>query len=152
MHPTKYLLLSAFVICFGISSIITAYADITVPGTNNPDLNVPAQQLNQLNNSPINNASQLLSILAKITQWMYTIFFILAVIFILLAAYNFLFAQGDPEKIKTARKQIIWAAVAIAVALLSVGATQIIQSFIGSGSPANYTSPNPGTTLPGQEP
>ncbi len=80
--------------------------------------------------SPITSAQKIFDILAKIAQWAYTIFFIMAIIFILVAAFNFLTAQGDPEKIKSARTQIIWACVAIAIALISVAAAQIIYNFI----------------------
>ncbi|MBI3638207.1 hypothetical protein HY227_00490 [Candidatus Wolfebacteria bacterium] len=52
--------------------------------------------------------------------------------FILLSAFNFLFARGEPEKIKSARTQIMWASIAIAIALISVGAAQIINTFLGT--------------------
>lgn len=78
----------------------------------------------------INNPQQIFTILSKIVRWTYTIFFIVAVFFILLAAFNFLTAQGDSTKIQEARSQILWAIVAIAIALISVGAAQIIKNFI----------------------
>ena len=68
--------------------------------------------------------------LKTIVQWTYTAFFIVAVLFILIAAFNFLTSQGDPQKIKSARSQILWACVAIAIALIAVGAAQIIQGLI----------------------
>lgn len=43
----------------------------------------------------------------------------IAVIMILSSAYNFTTAGGDEEKIKTARRQLIYALVGIAVALLA---------------------------------
>ena len=81
-------------------------------------------------NSPIKMPSDIFTILFKIVKYAYTIFFIVAIIFIIIAAFNFLTAQGDPEKIKGARAQILWAVVAIAIALISVGAAQIIQTFL----------------------
>ncbi len=89
-----------------------------------------AQQLCDGSNCIISTPDKIFEILSKIVQWAYTIFFIMAVFFILLAAFTFLTAQGDPEKVKSARDQIIWAVVAIIVALLSVGAAQIIKNFI----------------------
>ena len=81
-------------------------------------------------NCPIKTPDKIFDILAKIVQYAYTVFFIVAIIFIIIAAFNFLTAQGDPEKIKGARAQILWAVVAIAIALISVGAAQIIQTFL----------------------
>lgn len=81
-------------------------------------------------NSPIKEPGQIFTILARVLQYTYTAFFIVAVIFIIVAAFNFLTAKDNPEKIKSARSQITWAAVAIAIALLSVGAATIIGGFL----------------------
>ena len=97
------------------------------------DMNQAAQDL--ADGSPIKEPEDIFVILAKVVQYTYTIFFIVAVIFILVAAFNFLTAQGEPEKIKNARAQITWALVAIAIALISVGAAQIIQTFLTPSAP-----------------
>lgn len=80
----------------------------------------------------ISDPKQIFTILSTVVQYTYTIFFIVAIIFIIVAAFNFLTAQGDPEKIKGARAQILWACVAIVIALISVAAAQIIKTFIGA--------------------
>jgi len=82
------------------------------------------------NQSPIRSPDDIFRILAKITQYVYTIFFIVAVIYILMAAFSFLNAQGSPEKIQKARNALLWALVAIAVALISGGIAQIIKNFL----------------------
>jgi heme/copper-type cytochrome/quinol oxidase subunit 2 len=78
----------------------------------------------------IERPGQLLNIIAGTVKWVYTVFFIVAVIFILFAAFNYLSGGDNPEKLKTAHNQIIYAAIAIAVALLAVGASAIVQRFI----------------------
>jgi heme/copper-type cytochrome/quinol oxidase subunit 2 len=90
-----------------------------------------AQDLANSPNSIIKSADQIWGALTKIVQYTYTIFFIVAIFFILIAAFNFLTSKGDPEKVKSARSQILWAVVAIAIALVSSGAALIIQGFIG---------------------
>ena len=80
--------------------------------------------------SPINTDTELLNVIAGVVKWIYTIFFVVAVVFILFAAFNYLTAGGQPEKIKTAHTMLIWAIVAIAIALLSVAAAQIIRTFL----------------------
>ncbi len=79
---------------------------------------------------PIREPGQIFNILSRIVQYVYTIFFVVAVIFIIIAAFNFLTGGDNPEKIKGAQKQILWAAVAIAIALLSLGAAQIVKNLI----------------------
>ena len=82
-------------------------------------------------NCPVSSIADVMKILTSIVNIMYTAFFIVAIAFILLAAFTYLTAQDDPEKIKSATRQIMWAAVAIAVALISVGFNQIVKSFLG---------------------
>ena len=78
--------------------------------------------------------SGLVSVLGKIVQWTYIIFFIVAVLMIILAAFSYLTAGGDEEKVKTAKNRIIYAAVAIIVALLAVGFESIIRTFLSTGA------------------
>lgn len=104
---------------------------------NTPTAMAGAQTLTQTaeqlaEGSPISSPEQILRVLEKIVRWTYTIFFIVAIFFILVAAFNFLTAQGETEKVKSARNQILWASIAIAIALISVAAAQIIQSFISN--------------------
>ena len=75
----------------------------------------------------------LIDILKTIVKWTYVIFFIIAVLFLILAAYNYLTAQGDPEKVKNVHNQLIYAAIAVAVALIAVSFDLIIKNFIISG-------------------
>lgn len=67
---------------------------------------------------------------AGIVRWVYIIFFTVAVLLILLAAFTYLTAAGDEEKLKQARDRLIYAAVAIVVALLAVGFRAIIENFL----------------------
>jgi hypothetical protein len=80
--------------------------------------------------SPIKDIGQLMNILRSIVNVLYTAFFIVAIGFVILAAFDYLTGSDNPEKIKGASKKIVYAAIAIAVALLSVGANAIIKSFI----------------------
>ncbi len=74
----------------------------------------------------------LIDVIRAVVRWVYIIFFVLAVLFILFAAFSYLTAGGDAEKVDKAKSQIIYAAVAIAVALLAVGFEVIIRNFLSS--------------------
>jgi phosphoglycerol transferase MdoB-like AlkP superfamily enzyme len=69
-----------------------------------------------------------------------TVFYIVAAIFIIIAAFKYLTAQGDPEKVGTARQMVIYAVIAIAVALLALVIQNIVASFLGAPAP---TTPVP---------
>ncbi len=81
--------------------------------------------------SPIKDVKQIFTILNRIVVLIYQAFFIVAIGFVILAAFGYLTGGDDPEKIKSATKRILYAAVAIAVALVSVGANVIIKDLIG---------------------
>ncbi len=76
--------------------------------------------------------SGLVDVLRNVVRWIYVIFFIIAVMFILFAAFSYLTAGGEPEKLNKAKSQIIYAVVALAVALLAVGFEVIIRNFLGA--------------------
>lgn len=67
-----------------------------------------------------------------IVRWIYIIFFIIAVLFILFAAFTYLTAGGNEETVGKARNMIIYAAVAIIVALLAVGFEAIVRNFLST--------------------
>ena len=58
---------------------------------------------------------------------------VLAVIFIIWAAFNYLRAGGEPEKVKEAGNQLIYAAVAVAVALFARGFPLLVGGFLSGG-------------------
>jgi len=76
----------------------------------------------------------LVDVLKGVIRWIYIIFFVIAVMFILFAAFSYLTAGGDAEKITTAKNRVIYAAIAIIVALLAVGFEVIIRNFLTSPS------------------
>lgn len=78
----------------------------------------------------IDTPEKVIGLIDKVGGYMFTAFFIVAAICIIIAAFNFLTAQGDVEKVKNARNQILWAAVAIAVALISTGVVEIVKTIV----------------------
>ncbi|MFH1347051.1 MAG: hypothetical protein ABIH10_02265 [Spirochaetota bacterium] len=76
------------------------------------------------------DTQDLLDVLGSVVKWVYTIFFIVAVLFIIFAAFNYLTGAGTPDKIKAAHSQLIYAAIAIAVALLAISFQLIVGNFL----------------------
>ncbi|MCX6759214.1 MAG: hypothetical protein NT012_01470 [Candidatus Nealsonbacteria bacterium] len=70
-------------------------------------------------------------ILTKIVNWLITILLVVAALFIVLAAFTFVTAGGDPEKINTARNQVLYALIGVGVALLAWGLVALVQKIIG---------------------
>ena len=123
------ILLSSFLTSEALAALVPG--ENMAPGTLKPGTLPSSENLNPP--SPIEESSELIDVIARIVGWIYIIFFIIAVMYILFAAFNYLTGVNDPEKIKTGRNQIIYAAIAIVIALLAVGARTIIEGFLGGG-------------------
>jgi len=91
---------------------------------------LPSESVPNLPNSPVSKPESFLTILGKAVYYVYIAFFIVAVLFIVLAAYDYLTKSGEPEKIKEVHRKLLYAVIAIVVALLAVGAEEIIQQFL----------------------
>ena len=70
-------------------------------------------------------------ILNRAVTWFFTAFLIIAVIFVILAAFKYLTSGGDPEKVKAASRSFLFAAIAIGVALLSISIRYLVQNLLG---------------------
>ena len=74
------------------------------------------------------------AIFLKAGNWLFGILLALAVIFILVAAFNFLFSGGEEEKIKKAKSYLTYAVIAVAVAVLSKGIVYLVEVFFGAAT------------------
>ncbi len=72
--------------------------------------------------------------LCTLVAWIFTLLIILTVVFILWAAYLYLTSAGDEEKIKKANHQLLYAAIAVIVAVLSRGLPFLVNQFVGGNS------------------
>ena len=77
-----------------------------------------------------------LGVFDLLITWIFTILLVLAVIFIILAAFQYLTAGGEEEKIKKAHQKIIYAIVAIAVAFLAQGVSFVVAQLLNQGGNA----------------
>jgi uncharacterized membrane protein HdeD (DUF308 family) len=81
----------------------------------------------------ITDVSGVWRIINTIVKWVYWLFFAMAVLFIILAAFTYLTAGGDPGKVKKANTQLIYAIVAVAVALIAYGIEALVRSALTRG-------------------
>lgn len=73
---------------------------------------------------------QIYNIIQRIVNIVGGLFFAVAVLFIFYAAYLYLTAAGDPEKLTKAKNQLIYSIVAIAIGLIAFSVTTIVERFI----------------------
>lgn len=75
-------------------------------------------------------SNSIISKIASIAGIIYTLLFVVAVIFLLMAAFSYLTSAGDPGKVKKASAQLIYAIVAIVVGVLAFSITKIVEQFL----------------------
>ncbi len=68
--------------------------------------------------------------LLQILKWFYAVFWILAVGFVIWAAFTFLFADGDEGKIGEAKNRLKYAVIAAIVGILAFGIDVIVKNLL----------------------
>jgi len=116
MKKTLFALFIMMVI-FGTRSVALAAPS---DGTN------PPTSLRLSDTSTFDDPDDIVPFIERLTNWVFAILLTLAVAFILLAAFSYLTSKGG-EGVETAHKKLLWAAVAIAIAVLAKGFVTVIR-------------------------
>ncbi|MBI2591253.1 MAG: hypothetical protein HYW34_01080 [Candidatus Brennerbacteria bacterium] len=88
-------------------------------------INTPAGMLNA--NQQLNVGT----IINNITSWVSGLLIAIAVLFVIYAAYLYLTSAGDAEKVKSASNYILYAVIAVVVALASRGLIALGRAIFG---------------------
>lgn len=80
--------------------------------------------------------------ISRIIQGLIVIAVPVTVVMVIVGAYQFMTSSGQPEKISTAKKTIIYAAVGFAVILLAQGLVLILTDLVGGQTGTNNNSNN----------
>ena len=86
----------------------------------------------KLPKSPIQDVHDLPNLFCTSLNWMFWGLMALTVAMVLIGGYRYVTAAGDPEKVRSANKILLFAVIAVAVALIAEGVPFIIATFIGS--------------------
>lgn len=78
----------------------------------------------------VSTPEELLDKINDIGNWIFTGLLVVAGIFLMVSGFFFITAQGQPEKINTARQMLINALIGVGVALGSKGMVAVIQSIL----------------------
>jgi len=74
--------------------------------------------------------TDVMMILDSLTNWMFAILLIVAAIFIIVAAYMFVTAAGDPDKTKTARNFVLYALIGVLVGFAAKGLVMLVERIV----------------------
>jgi hypothetical protein len=78
------------------------------------------------------SGAEFLTLLENITDWIFAFAMIGAIIFIVLAGFQFISSGGDPNAVGEARRKLLYAAIGIAIAVMSRGIPVVVRSIIGT--------------------
>ena len=73
-------------------------------------------------------------VLCPIAGVMFGILIVVTIIVVIWAAFTYLTAGGDTEKVRTANKMLLYAAIAVLVGLVAKGFPHVVGSFVGASS------------------
>ena len=92
---------------------------------------VPAIALAQVRPPAVNlTRTNILYLLNTILTWVDMAIFIIGILIILYAAFSYMTAAGDEEKIGKAKRTFIYGLVGIGVAILAFGIWELVASFL----------------------
>ncbi len=74
-----------------------------------------------------------IELLGRIIEFVRTILILVAVLFIIFGAFMFVTASGDDKKIDTARKAILYAFIAVVVAVVAHGVVVWLEEWAANG-------------------
>lgn len=78
------------------------------------------------------NAGDMIALMWRIVDWVFVFFIVTAVIYLMIASFSYLTAEGDAEKISKAKHELIYAIIAVAIASLSRAIVYAVASIIGA--------------------
>src|SRR3984885_10606593 len=122
--------LKGFAKQFGLSAlslalpVLASAQTIPVPTAPQNPTNIPQGHLTSIQG--------VLNLVCVVFDWAFYFLVALAVLFIIIAAFKYLTAAGDPEKVKGAGNTLLYAAVAVGVALLARAVPLVVGSFLGA--------------------
>ena len=73
-----------------------------------------------------------MAVLERIVNYLFSILLVIAAIFIVKAGITFVTAGGDPGKVETARNEVMYALIGVAVAILSRGLVAFLRTIVGA--------------------
>ena len=116
-------------IVFGILFALSVLAMVGAPAALAQEQPPVGQALPGEAEVPVTGGA-LLERIALIGNWVFAIFLAISLIYIILAAFQFITGGSDPAKISEARQKLIYAAIGIAIALLAAGFDDILRSIL----------------------
>lgn len=74
----------------------------------------------------------IMRMLNSIVDWLFTILLVVAAIWLVIAAFYFVTAQGDPDRVAKARNMVLYALIGVLVAFAARGLVRLVEMIASS--------------------
>ena len=112
--------------------ILTVLAVLAILYAGNSVLAQPGGGLITVPN-PLGNVRDIGGLLHRIAGFLFAIAAPILTIMVLWAGFQFLTSAGEPEKLATARKTLLWAVLGFAIVLINWGFAYIVREVLRGG-------------------
>jgi hypothetical protein len=75
-------------------------------------------------------AGSILQIIQRVGNWVFAFFLAISIIFLIWGAFEFVTGEGNPEKVSSAKRRLIYAVIGIGLALLANSVPAVLRSII----------------------
>lgn len=82
---------------------------------------------------PLQQTGDVVNLFCSTIDWIFWLLIVLSVIMFLVGGYRYVTAAGESEKVSKANKTLLYAAIAVVVALVAAGVPTLVSSFIYGG-------------------
>jgi len=94
----------------------------------------PPSGINTIPSPPLQSTGDVTDLICGLIPWIFWGLIVLSIVMVLIAAYRYVTSGGDAEKVSSANKTILYAAIAVVVALMAAGVPLIVDSFLSGGA------------------
>src|SRR5690242_4545588 len=81
----------------------------------------------------VNNTDDVANLFCGALTWIFWILIIFSIVMFLVGGYRYVTSGGEAERVRSANKTLLYAAIAVVVALVASGMPSLVSSFIGGG-------------------
>ena len=81
----------------------------------------------------VTTSGNITTIICGIVVWIFWGLIIFSIVMFMVGGYKYATAQGEPERVQSANKTLLYATIAVVVALVAAGIPAVVSDFLSGG-------------------
>lgn len=117
-----------------LSPLFISFIGIAAASFSHAALNLSAPQgIPRIPTPPLTSVLDIQGLLCGLVLWVFWGLIVFSIVMFLMGGYRYVTSGGEPEKVSSANKTLLYAAIAVVVALVATGVPYIIDTFLNLG-------------------